>query len=89
MECPGCNSETSTVLAEYSKGNPCPYCGLSASAISEIRAARRRAADADLTAKYEEAIKRADKAEKEAGELRWRLRKVEQALKAEAPAWNW
>lgn len=73
MTCPGCDSHTSTVLARYLDGEPCPYCGLSATATQEIIAARQRGADADLTAKYTELVKRVDAAE---GQARRHLRAI-------------
>lgn len=84
MECPGCESCTSTMLEAYNRGRSCPYCGLSASAIDDVLAARRRHADADLTAKYEEAVKRTDKAERELALVRQHLRQIKDAV-ARAP----
>jgi hypothetical protein len=49
-----------------------PSCGLPGSAIAEIYAARKRKADADLTAQLEEALIRAGKAEGELARLRRR-----------------
>lgn len=76
MECPGCGSYTSHVLDAVRTGHPCPHCGLSASAITEIQAVRERGANAELTAKYEAALIRADKAEGDARYLRNQLLQI-------------
>lgn len=81
LECPACESETSTVLIRFRDGEPCPYCGLSAAAMAEIFDARKRGADKALMTKYTEAVKRADKAEREVSHLRSKLSRIEQALK--------
>lgn len=78
--CPGCDSTTSNVLRAFEDGEPCPHCGLSASAAQEIDAARERHANAELTEKYAEAVKRADKAEQEASELRRYLADVKAVI---------
>lgn len=64
--CPGCTSHTSAVFAAFRIGDPCPYCSLPSDAATEVRLARRRGADADLTQRYLDAEKRAGKAEAEA-----------------------
>lgn len=61
-------------------GTPCPYCDLPASAAREILAARRRSADAELTAKYTEVVKRIGKAEGEASRLRDAVEEIRQVL---------
>lgn len=48
MECPGCGACTSGVLAAFSEGAPCPYCGLSHGTASEVRRVRRAQADEQL-----------------------------------------
>lgn len=68
MTCPGCNSHTSSVLAAFEEGRPCPQCGLSAEAALEIETIRQRRADEDLKARLEQAIKERDEAQRE---LRW------------------
>lgn len=73
MECPGCGSYTSGTLRRFNDGQSCDHCGLSASAAMEILAVREKQADADLKAKLEEALKRADKAEDQARRLRNQL----------------
>ena len=65
MECPGCGSYSSTILGAFERGERCPTCGLHPSATREILAARKRAADADLTAKYERLVKQHDKTQRE------------------------
>lgn len=71
--CPGCNTYTSSVLEAWQMDEPCPKCGLSAEAISEVRGVRRRLADEALKTQCEHALIRADRAET-------RLRKLELAL---------
>lgn len=73
MTCPGCDAHSSTVLSRFNDGQPCKFCGLSAPAALEILAVRERQADAELTAKLEEALKRADKAEDQVRRLRIHL----------------
>lgn len=81
MTCPGCDAHTSGVVAAYEDGEPCPYCGLPATATSEILDARSRAADADLTKRYEEAVKRVGLLEAENLALRGALNGVRQAMR--------
>lgn len=78
-ECPACKAYLSGVYdAMEGEAAGCPSCGLPGSAIAEIYAARKRKADADLTAKLEEALIRAGKAEGELTRLRSRAYKVRQ-----------
>ena len=67
-------------------------CGLPAEATEAIRAARKKGADEQLVERCLEAERRAGKAEKELGALRYRLAEVERsvaaALKAEPPRWD-
>jgi hypothetical protein len=70
MTCPGCKSHTSDVLRAYNDDEPCPHCGLPASATSQVLFAQRKAADADLTARYEELAVRVGRAEGETVKLR-------------------
>lgn len=80
-ECPACKAYLSGVYdAMEGEAAGCPSCGLPGSAIAEIYAARKRKADADLTAKLEEALIRAGKAEGELSRLRGRLYKVRQVF---------
>jgi hypothetical protein len=57
MECPGCKSYTSGVLADFNNGEPCRVCKLPYEAASAILAARRRSPDAELTAQPEQAAR--------------------------------
>lgn len=63
MTCPGCDSYTSGVLADFTNEEECRYCGLPHEAAAAILSVRRTAADADLKARYEDAITRATRAE--------------------------
>lgn len=36
MTCPGCDAHTSSVLGAVERGEPCPYCGLSAETIERV-----------------------------------------------------
>ena len=80
MTCPGCEAHTSGVVTAYEEGEPCPYCGLPAMATEEILSARQRAADADLTKRYEEVVKRAARLEAERNALRAALADVKMAV---------
>lgn len=82
MTCPGCRSHTSDVLRAYNNDDPCPNCGLPASATDQVLAARRKAADADLTAKYEELAIRVGRAEGEATRLRMLVADIRDLLDA-------
>lgn len=73
MECPGCTSYTSSVLAAVRDGYPCPYCGLSALTIEEVNAVREYRANEELKEAMAAALIRAERAEAERDELRSRL----------------
>lgn len=73
LSCPGCGSHSSAIYRAVKDDGPCPHCGLSAAAILEVLGARERGANAELTARYEAAVIRADKAEDEATNLRKQL----------------
>lgn len=73
MACPGCDSYSSTILRAFEDGEACPACGLPATATAEILDARKRTADADLTKRYEEAVKRIGRLEAENHALRGAL----------------
>lgn len=64
-------------------GEPCPYCGLSASAIEEVNRAQDSRANEEMQAKYSEAVIRADKAEREARSLRNQLDRIRRAVTSE------
>ena len=81
LECPGCGSYSSTILRAFEDGEVCPACGLPATATAEILDARKRAADAELTTRYEEAVKRVGRLETENHALRGALNSVRQALR--------
>lgn len=76
MTCPGCQTHTSSVLARYLEDEPCPYCGLPASAAAEVMAAQKRNADAELTRKYTEVVTRLGHAEAETAKLRSALQQI-------------
>jgi hypothetical protein len=63
LECPGCHSETSGVLMAVVDGEPCPHCGLSADAISEVNEVRRAKADDALRARVAELLVERDRLE--------------------------
>ena len=70
-ECPACKAYLSGVWdAMEGRRAACPSCGLPGSVIREVEAARKARADAELTAKLEEALVRAGKAEAEVSILR-------------------
>ncbi|MFI8872461.1 hypothetical protein [Streptomyces sp. NPDC055243] len=73
MTCFGCDSHTSSVLQAFQEGGPCPYCGLSAETMLEIRSVRRAQADEALKAKCEETLK-------ELGQTRADLRRANARL---------
>ena len=91
MTCPGCDAHTSDVAQAHYEDQPCPYCGLSASAMREILAVRRKQADEELKTAAEDALVKLGRAEGELRTLRYRLQRVEQAFKdalvEEVPEW--
>lgn len=82
MTCPGCDAHTSSVLGAVKRGEPCPYCGLSAETIERVRAAQARFGETVLTEQLAAALKRADVAEREAGNLRKKLDRIVAAVEA-------
>lgn len=76
MTCPACNSHTSSVLAAFEEGRPCPNCGLSSEAALEIAGVRQRRADEDLKARLETAIKERDAAQRELRLVKARLERI-------------
>lgn len=80
MTCPGCDAHTSGVVTAFDEGEPCPYCGLPATATAEILDARERHANAELTQKYEDAVKRIGHLEAERNALRAALNDVKMAI---------
>lgn len=79
-ECPGCLSYTSGVYQAVARGDPCPYCRLSVTAILEVFAARSSHADTALKLRLEKAIVRAGKAESELERLRERLDRISDVI---------
>ena len=72
--CPACDARLSGVYDAIEGEAPgCPNCGLPGSALRQIADARRRCADADLTAQLENAVIRAGKAERALTDLRRRV----------------
>jgi len=55
LECPGCNSYTSSVAYAVDYEQPCPHCGLPAATILEVQAIRSSLADGDLKERLEQA----------------------------------
>lgn len=80
MKCPGCESYTSATQRAYDYGEPCPHCGLPASTTEQVLAARRKSADAELTARYEEIALRLGRAEAEADRYRYTIEKIRDIL---------
>jgi multidrug resistance efflux pump len=77
--CPACNAHLSGVYDALIGTKPaCPSCGLAGDALREIEHARKRHADAELTAQLEAAVIRYGKAEAELKKLRARLRGIRQ-----------
>jgi hypothetical protein len=87
--CPGCNAHTSAVRAAVREERPCPYCGLSADVIEQVNAVQDRLEETALTRQWQEAVIRADRAEREAELLRTKLDKVRRVLdeKPEESPW--
>jgi hypothetical protein len=93
-ECPACKSYRSVIweMMQGERVGACPSCGLPASVMREIEKARKANADAELTAKLEETLIRAGKAEGEAALLSKHLTAIRKAV-ADAPTpdseYNW
>jgi hypothetical protein len=83
--CPGCDGEFSAIWSAFSRGRPCPECGLSATAAEEIMAVRARQGDAKLKAELEEALKQVDKLTEENRRLLWKVAHVQEAISSEPP----
>lgn len=80
-ECPGCNGYTSSIRAALDRGEPCPYCGLSADVIEAVHAARERFDESELRDQLEAALVRAAKAEKERDQAEAALRRIVDAVR--------
>lgn len=81
MTCPGCDAYSSGVVTAFEEGEPCPYCQLPATATAEILDAREHHANAELTQRYEEAVKRIGRLETENHALRGAVNVVRQAVR--------
>jgi hypothetical protein len=68
------------VLIAYRDGQPCPYCGLSFEAATEITRIQQTRADDELKTQLAEAIKARETAERTAARLEHQLARVRQAL---------
>lgn len=80
MPCPGCDGYSSSILAKVAEGEPCPFCGLSASAVLEISTLRRKQADEELKTRLETALVELDRMKTEAAELRRQVSRARLAL---------
>jgi len=74
--CPACGSHTSSIWMAIEEGTECPNCGLSAEAMLQFEAARRRGADEELVENAAKAEQRAEAAEQEVRQLRRALREI-------------
>lgn len=80
MQCPACLSYTSDIFRAYYEDEPCPKCGLPASATTAVEVARSTVGDAKLKAQCEEALVRAGKAEVEITQLKAEVEKLRHRL---------
>ena len=80
MTCPACNARLSSIRMAFLDGEPCPNCGLSASAALEVIAAIERGADEALTESTAKANQRADVAEAEVRRLRQKFARIKNLL---------
>jgi hypothetical protein len=91
MTCPGCCATLSVITQAFQNDQPCPSCGLSASAAHEVIAVRQRNADEELKAKAADALVKLGRAETELRIVRYRLQRLEDAVKEalteEVPDW--
>ena len=79
--CPGCDARTTDVAAAFAADEPCPNCGLSASAAHEIMTVRGSRADDAIKAQFEELRLRADRAERDREVLENVLADIYEVLK--------
>lgn len=70
LECPGCGSYSSSVLFAAAAGSPCPYCGLSAAAVTEVTDLRAARADEGLKQRLAQAVVELDRVRSERDVLR-------------------
>lgn len=88
MTCPGCDSHSSSVLADFERGDRCRFCGLSAEAAQEIMDIREKRANAAVEAAFKDLRVRLDKAERELATATRRLTAIRDALdENEREAW--
>lgn len=92
--CPGCEAQTSSVRAAFERDAPCPSCGLPAGVAAQVLEVRARRGDEQLRRELEQALIRADRAERERNALLMRLRRVQVAVQEErvsgpTPAHGW
>jgi len=80
MECPGCGAYSSSVLIPVQRGEPCPFCGLSASAITEVHAVRQARGDAALRERVAALLIERDKLGRQLGVASRILRDVQITL---------
>jgi len=83
-ECPGCGAYLSSVRTALRDGDPMPCCGLSHAAAMEITVIRETKANESVTRLAEDAITRADAAERELAKLRRWMQRVRSVV-AENP----
>jgi len=76
IECPSCKAYTSSVATAYDRGEDCPYCGLSSTAMATVLEVRKRYDESELRDKYEAAEVRAGRAEAEAAKLAAAIRQI-------------
>lgn len=80
-ECPACKAWLSGVYdAIEGVRAACPSCGLPGNVIREVERVRKAKADSELTAKLEEALVRAGKAEAEAALLREHITAIKKVV---------
>jgi hypothetical protein len=70
MECPACNSWSSSIAMAVVNGRPCPVCGVSAEAIIEIYAVRETRATEALKGRVEFLVIENDRLVRESEDLR-------------------
>lgn len=84
QECPGCESYSSSVLAAFERGEPCPYCGLSAAAALEIEAVKTSRADGALRERLAVVLRERDEMKRELDRSRSQLQRARSILNEEA-----
>lgn len=84
MTCPACNAHLSSVRMAFETGEPCPECGLSATAAIEVLGVQSKRGDESLKQQLADALIRAGRAEAEATKLREKLARIRWAVEDEA-----